>query len=196
MLASVTTVILVIVGVLVGIMALGFAALLLLAWRMGKSIEASMRADAQVPARAWLQVAAGFINYRDPAYSHGEAGCKVSLKRDWNIENREGVLKRAEILDSMMIANPAWHGTRLVNMLRIAAGAGYLTPEEAWERATEPGRRIQAAYKSWDEVAIAMQAALDEQKGEWVAKAREAFNGNLAQLRKVHFRGVEYGTKF
>ena len=196
MLASVTTVILIIVGALVGIMALGFAALLLLAWRMGKSIETSMQADAKVPARAWLQVAAGFINYRDPAYSHGEAGCKVSLKRDWGIESREALLERAGILESMMVANPAWHGTRIVNMLRIAAGAGYLTPDEAWERATEPGRRIQAAYKSWDEVANAMQAALNEQKGEWVPKAREAFNANLVQLRKVNFRGIEYDASF
>jgi hypothetical protein len=196
MLASVTVVILIIVGAIVGVMALAFGALLVLAWRLGKSIEASMHTDAQIPARAWLQVAFGFINYRDPAYSHGEAGCKVSLKRDWNIENREGLLKRAELLESMMIANPAWHGTRLVNMLRIAAGAGYLTPEEGWERSAGPGRAIQAAYKSWDDVANAMQAALNEQKGDWVAKAREAFNGNLAQLRKSNFRGVEYGLKF
>lgn len=196
MLASITTVILVIVGSIVGLIVLAFLALLLLASRMGKAIESSMHADAQVPARAWLQVAAGFINYRDPAYMHGEAGCKASLKRDWNIESREGVLKRAEMLTAMLPANPAWHGTRLVNMYRIAAGAGYLSADEAWEKATEPARQIQTAYKSWIELAAAMTAALSEQKGEWVPKAQEAFNTNLQQLRKVNFRGVDYASKF
>jgi hypothetical protein len=196
MLGSITTVILVIVGSIVGLLVLAFAALLLLASRMGKAIEASMQADAKVPARAWLQVAAGFINYLDPAYSHGEAGCRASLKRDWNIESREGVLKRAEMLEAMMPANPAWHGTRLVNMFRIAAGAGYLTAAEAWEKATAPARKLQAAYKSWDELATAMTAALAEQKGEWVPKAQEAFNTNLTQLRKVNFRGVDFGSQF
>jgi hypothetical protein len=196
MLGSITTVILLIVGSIVGLILLAFLALLVLASRMGKAIEVSMQADAQVPARAWLQVAAGFINYRDPAYTHGEAGCRASLKRDWNIESREGVLKRAEMLEAMFPANPAWHGTRLVNMYRIAAGAGYLSADEAWEKAAEPARKLQAAYKSWDELAAAMTAALNEQKGEWVPKAQEAFNTNLQQLRKVNFRGVAYDCQF
>ncbi|MCB9895992.1 MAG: DUF1266 domain-containing protein [Planctomycetes bacterium] len=194
MLASIWTVLLIAVGSLVGVLVLAFGGLLLLASRMTKAIEASMAEDAQDPARAWLQVAFGFINYRDPAYASGDVACQASLKRDWSIDNRDDLLKRADRLALMLPADPAWHGVRLINMLRIGAGAGYLSQEESWRRALEVGRQVKAAHDSWQGVADAMNAALDKQKGEWVAAARKSLNENLAQLKQSNFRGVAYDT--
>lgn len=195
MLASITTVILIVLGSLAAMLLVGFGGLLLLASRFSKAIDASMAEDARDPARAWLQVAFGFINFRDPAYTSGDVACRASLKRDWSIESREALLQRAEKLELMMQANPAWHGIRLINMLRIGVGAGYLKAEESWERALTVGRKLQPAYQSWDEVAAAIQAALDAQTGTWVEAARKSLDDNISQLRQFNFRNVKYETQ-
>lgn len=192
MLASVTTVLLVAGGVLVAFVVLAFGALFLLSSRMVKVVEASMAEDAQDPGKAWVQVAYGFINFRDPAYMSGEIGCRASLKRDWSIESREGLLQRAEKLQQMLPANPAWHGTRLINMYRIAVGAGYLNEAESWNLAKDAAGKLQEAYGSWDELAEAMRTALNEQKGEWVAAAKQSFEGNAERLKACDYRGVKF----
>lgn len=195
MLASVGTVILIVLASLAGVLLLAFGGLLLLASRLSRAIEALMAEDAKDPTRAWLQVAFGFINYRDPAHASGDIACQASLRRDWSIENRADLLARAHRLQQMMSANPAWHGTRLINMLRIGAGAGYLKPEESWQRALEAGRILQAAYTSWEAVAEAMNGALDSQKGEWVVSAKKSLADNLTQLTQSNYRGVKYETQ-
>ncbi|MBZ0137256.1 MAG: DUF1266 domain-containing protein [Planctomycetes bacterium] len=192
MLASITTVILVAAAALVSFVALAFGALYFLSSRMVKAVEASMADDAKHPARAWVQVAFGFINFRDPAYLSGDIACKASLKRDWGIESSDGLLQRAEKLKLMMPANPAWHGTRLINMYRIGAGAGYVGEGESWDLAIETAARLREGYGSWEELAESMRAALDEQKGEWVAAAKQSFEANAARLKACNYRGVKF----
>ena len=191
MLASAITILLIIAGALVGLFVLTLAAAMLMASRYSKAIDASMVEDVKEPARAWVQVAIGLINFRDPAYS-GDIACKASLKRDWSIESRESLLQRADKLAQMIPASPAWHGVRLMNMLRIAEGAGFLTAAESWQRATTVAQSVRPHFAGWDELAAAMHAALDEQKGEWVTKAREELSRNLSALRRADWRGVAY----
>ena len=192
MLASVTTVLLIAGGVLVAFVVLAFGALFFLSSRMVKAVEASMTEDAKDPAKAWVQVAFGFINFRDPAYLSGDIACQASLKRDWSIESREALLQRAVKLQQIMPANPAWHGTRLINMYRIGAGAGYLKEDESWDLAKDTAAKLKQAYSSWDDLAEAMRAALNEQKGEWVAAAKESFEGNAQRLKECDYRGVAW----
>lgn len=192
MLASVTTVLLIAGGVLVAFVVLAFGALFVLSSRMVKAVDASMAEDAKDPAKAWVQVAFGFINFRDPAYLSGDLACQASLKRDWSIESREGLLQRAEKLQQMMPTNPAWHGTRLINMFRIGAGAGYLKEAESWNLAKDTAGKVREAYSSWDELAEAMREALNEQKGEWVTAAKDSFEGNAQRLKECDYRGVNY----
>jgi hypothetical protein len=194
MLASITTVLLIAGGVLVAVLLLAFGSLFLLSSRMVKAVEASMTEDANDPAKAWVQVAFGFVNFRDPAYLSGDIACRASLKRDWSIETREALLQRAEKLQLMLPANPAWHGTRLINMFRIGAGAGYLKEDESWNLAKDTAAKLKEAYSSWDELAEAMRTALDEQKGEWVAAAKQSFDSNAQRLKECNYRGVAFAS--
>ena len=194
MLASIGTVILIVAASVVGLLVLAFGGLLLLASRMTKAIENMMAEDATDPAKAWMQVAFGFINFRDPAYANAEEGCQAALKRDWDATGRDGVMQRARQLEQAMEANPAWNGVRLINMMRVAAGAKYVTPEESWEQALNAARKLQPAYTSWEEVGQAMLDGLDAMKGEWVVSAKQTLQGNIKQLKASNYRGVTYET--
>jgi hypothetical protein len=93
--------------------------------------------------------------------------------------------------------NPAWDKVRALDLVRIALAAGYYDKDQVRQQQAGIGREIQQAYGSWEDLARAFEAGMNEwQRGAGQTDPNELgrVQKHLPKLRNEIWPKVAYGT--
>ena len=83
----------------------------------------------------------------------GALWCREGLRESWSIESGDAALATIERLSAVPTGRVAWDLVRVVAVARMAAGAGYISMEQAQAAVGRIQRQLQDAYPSWDAMA-------------------------------------------
>jgi len=83
----------------------------------------------------------------------GALWCREGLRDSWEIESGEKALATIERLSGVPTGRVAWDLVRVVVVARMAAGAGYVSMEQAQAAVGRIQRRLQDSYPNWEAMA-------------------------------------------
>lgn len=166
-----------------------FGAIVLIYFLSGRHKRArAFLADAKDPVRRWAKGVFGIITGGTDYAYEGKWDLRLAFQNSWEIETAEDFEEVFGELAAEAAADKertAWQLVRAINLARMAAGAGFVDPEESWRMIGPLLPRVQKAFSGWEDLGRSYLAARDA----WIREQglqdepMEDVEKNLAALR-------------
>jgi len=139
-------------------------------------VKQMQQEDGDDPLKRWARGVWAVISGPPSPQLRGVADCQNSLKHSWEIHSGEEALGTIGRLSQVPTGQVAWDLVRTVMVARLAAGADYLSMEEAQAAVGNIQGPLQTRYADWEAMSAAYDAAAIERgfDGEWRTRHRPA----------------------
>jgi hypothetical protein len=154
-------------------------------------------ADERDPVKRWAKGVFGLIT-GGPDYAHGDKrDLQLALLESWGINNTEQFQDRFRRLNAerpQSKPEAAWCWVRAVNLARMAAGAQFISKDDAWRLVVPFLNRIQRSFAGWEELGQSYLVAWEDWLRDREISREDAENveDSIKALREDVWRALPF----
>jgi len=154
-------------------------------------------ADERDPLKRWAKGVFGLIT-GGPDYAHGDKrDLQLALLESWGINNTEQFQDRFRRLNAerpQSKPEAAWCWVRAVNLARMAAGAQFISKDDAWRLVVPFLNRIQRSFAGWEELGQSYLVAWEDWLRDREISREDAENveDSIKALREDVWRALPF----
>ncbi|MFO0661420.1 MAG: DUF1266 domain-containing protein [Polyangiaceae bacterium] len=160
-------------------------------------VRSSISKKTQAKRELWVKGAYSIWTGGEDSGSWAAARAQSAL-RDWyGVSNSGGFWDVIKELKQGQTGNAAWDRVRALDILRIGRAAGYIDDDQCWGEASTIGLELQRLYRSWEDLARAFEAGMNEwqhRRGVSDPQQTGRVQRNLPTLRQLIWPQVAYDT--
>jgi len=154
-------------------------------------------ADERDPVKRWAKGVFGLIT-GGPDHAHGDKrDLQLALLESWGINNTEQFQDRFRRLNAerpQSKPEAAWCWVRAVNLARMAAGAQFISKDDAWRLVVPFLNRIQRSFAGWEELGQSYLVAWEDWLRDREISREDAENveDSIKALREDVWRALPF----